>query len=83
MSQTNLPDQGRSAAVRRYAEQELNGLEQGEDAMTDEKGEGVEGEGEPKTADWRVRAGPKKQADCKRKGRSRSNTHAIRRAHTA
>ena len=41
-----------------YAEQELNGLEEGEDAMTDEEGEGVEGEGEG-TADWRVRAGPR------------------------
>ena len=37
------------------AEQELNGLEEGEDAMTDEEGEGVEGEGEAGTADWRVR----------------------------
>ena len=41
-----------------HAEQELNGLEEGEDAMTDEEGEGVEGEGEVGTADWRVRASP-------------------------
>ena len=32
-------------------QQELNGLEEGEDAMTDEEGEGVEGEGEARTAD--------------------------------
>ena len=36
------------------AEQELNGSEEGEDAMTDEEGEGVGGEGEAGTADWRV-----------------------------
>ena len=33
------------------AEQELNGVEEGEDATTDD-----EGEGEAGTADWRVRA---------------------------
>ena len=62
VSQTNLQDQGQCAAVkgeRSCAEQELSGLEEGEDAMTDEEGEGVEGEGEARTADWRVRAGPR------------------------
>ena len=39
------------------AEQELNGLEEGEDATTDDQGVG--GEGEAGTADWRVRAGPR------------------------
>ena len=34
-----------------YAVQELNGLEEGEDAMTDEGGEGVEGQGEAGTTD--------------------------------
>ena len=58
----------------RNAEQ-LNGLEEGEDAMTDE-----EGEGEAGTADWRVRANrPKKQTDCNRKGRTRSNSHTVQR----
>ena len=39
-------------------EPEFNGLEdESEDAMTDEE-EGVEGEGEAGTVDWRVRAGP-------------------------
>ena len=42
-----------SESEESYAEQELNGLEEGEDAMTDEEGEGQAG-----TADWRVRAGP-------------------------
>ena len=42
-----------------YAEQELSGLEESEDAMTNEEGEGVKGEGEVGTADWRVRAGPR------------------------
>ena len=59
------------------AEQELSGLEEGEDAMTDKEGEGVEGEREAGTADWRVRAGPRDKTDLKSKGRTRSNTHAI------
>ena len=37
-----------------YAEQGLKGVEGGEDAMTDEEGEGAAG-----TTDWRVRAGPR------------------------
>ena len=41
------------------AEQELNGLEEG-DAMTDEE-ERVEVEGEAETADWRVREGPRSE----------------------
>ena len=41
------------------AEQELNGLQEGEDAMTDEEGQGVDGEEEAGTVDWRVRAGPR------------------------
>ena len=46
-----------SGGAESHAEQELNGLEEGEDAMTDEEGEGVGIEGEAGTADWRVRAG--------------------------
>ena len=51
----------RSESEESSAEQELNGLEEGEDAMTDEEGEGVErverveGEGEAGTANWRGR----------------------------
>ena len=37
----------------------MNGLEEGEDAMTDEEGEGFDGEGETRAADWRVKAGPR------------------------
>ena len=40
-----------SDGEERYVEQELDGLEEGEGAMTDEEGEGVEGEGEAGTAD--------------------------------
>ena len=63
-SVTNKPVRPRdevcsSGSEESYAEHELNGLEEGEDAMTDEEGEGVEGEGEAGTADWRVRAGPR------------------------
>ena len=62
-------DQGRSAGVEEScAEQELNGLEEGEDAMTDE--EGVEGKGEAGTTDWRVRAVPINKPTAKRKGRT-------------
>ena len=46
-----------------------NGLAEGEDATTDEEGEGVGGEVEAGTADWRVRAGPRerdtKQHSCR------------------
>ena len=37
-----------------HVEQELNGLEEGEDAMTHEEGVGVGGQGEAATADWWV-----------------------------
>ena len=47
---TNKPVRPRtkcsSESEESCAEQELNGLEEGEDAMTDEESEGVEGEGE-------------------------------------
>ena len=57
------------------AEQELNGLEAGEDAMTDEEGEGVEGEGQAGTADWRVRAGPRNKLIARERGKSHEATH--------
>ena len=48
------------ASEESCAEQELNCLEEGGDAMTDEgERRGVDGEGEAGTADWRVRAGPR------------------------
>ena len=40
---------------------ELSGVEEGEDGMSDEEGDGVEGEGEMTPPDWRVRAGGKRQ----------------------
>ena len=63
LSRTNLKDQERSAAVRVkkvMQSKRLNGLEEGEDAMADE-----EGEGETGTADWRVRAGPRNKPTAK------------------
>ena len=48
-----------SGGEESHAERELNGSEEGEDARTDEEGEGVGGEGETRTADWRVRTGPR------------------------
>ena len=60
VSQINLQDEVRRAVGEKksHAEQELNSLEEGGAAMTDE-GEGVGGEGEAGTAGWRVRAGPR------------------------
>ena len=46
------------------AEQELNGLEEGRDAMTDEEGEGVEGEGPRNKLTSRKRKTPK-QHTCR------------------
>ena len=54
----------------------LNGLEEGVVAMTDDEGGGVGGEGEAGTADWSVRRVAETKY-CKRKGRTRSNTHAV------
>ena len=48
-----------SGGEESHAEQELNGLEEGKAAMTDEEGEGVGGEGEAGTGGWRVRVGPR------------------------
>ena len=54
-----------------------NGLEEGEDVMTDEEAEGVDAEGEAGAVDRGSASRPKKQANCKREGRTQSNTHAI------
>ena len=48
-----------SGGEESHPEQELNGLEEGGDAMTDEEGEGVDGKGEAGAVDWGVRAGPR------------------------
>ena len=55
VSQTNLLDQGRRAAVRVKKVVQ----EEGEDAMTVKEGEVVDGEGEAGTVDWRARADPR------------------------
>ena len=61
-----------------HAEQESNGLEEGEDAMTDE-----EGEGEAATADWRVRAGPRnKPTDREREEHEATHMPFPRLVHT-
>ena len=77
VSQTNLRDQGRSAAMRvknSFAEQELNGTDAGEDAMTDEEGDGVQGEAEAGTADWRVRAGSRNTPTARERKNTRQHT---------
>ena len=74
-----------SESEESHAEQELNGLEGGEDAMTDEEGEGVNGEGEARTVDWRVRAGPRNKPNA-REWEEHKATHTCRSAigaHTA
>ena len=58
------------------AQQELNGLGEGEDAMTDEEGEGVEGEGEAGAADWRVRTGPRNKPTARKRG-AQEATHIL------
>ena len=49
---------------------ELNGVEEGEDEMSDEEGDGVDGEEELAPADWRVRTRPRNKTDAERKGRA-------------
>ena len=58
-SVTNKLVKPRTKCRSESEESDLNSLEEGEDAMTDEEGEGVEGDGEAGTADCRVRAGPR------------------------
>ena len=75
----------RSASEESCAERDLNGPEEGEDAMTDEEGERVEGEGEAGTADCRVRAGPRNKPTA-REREEHDATHTRRSAigaHTA
>ena len=61
-----------------HAEQEMNGLEEGEDAMTDTEGEAVEQEGEAGSADWRVRASPRnKPTAMERAVHEATHTHAV------
>ena len=59
-----------SESEESYAEQELNGLEEGEDTMTDEEGERVEGDGEIGTADWRERGQVQETNRLQEKGKN-------------
>ena len=49
---------------------ELNGVEEGEDEMSDEEGDGIDGEEELAPPDWRVRTRPRNKTDAERKGRA-------------
>ena len=51
--------------------------------MTDEEGEGVEGEGEAGTADWRVRTGPRNELQEKGKNMKQHTYRSVIGAHTA
>ena len=57
-------------------ETELNAVEEAEDRMSDQYGDGVEGGGELSPPDWRVRAGLRNK-QRRKKRRTRSNTRAI------
>ena len=46
------------------------GLKRREDEMSDEEGDGIDGEEELAPPDWRVRAGPRNKIDAERKGRT-------------
>ena len=64
--------------------QELNGLEEGKAAMTDEEGEGVGGEGEAGTGGWTVRVGPRnKFAAREGKNTMQHTCSSVIGAHTA
>ena len=65
-----------SESEESHAEQELNGLEEGEDAMTDEEGQGVGGEAG--TADWRVRAGPMNKPTAREREEHESTHMSLR-----
>ena len=58
-------------------------MEEGEDATTDEEGEGVDGDGEAGAADWRVRAGPRNKPTEKGKNMKQHTCRSAIGAHTA
>ena len=59
--------------------QVLNGVEQGEDGMSVEGGDEVNGEEELATPDWRVRAGPRNRPTQKER-EEHDATHVLFRA---
>ena len=54
-------------------------VEAGDDRMSEEAGDEVEGEGEVASPDSRVRAGPRNRPTQNRRERARSNTRAVQR----
>ena len=73
-----------SGGEESHAEQELNGLEEGKAAMTDEEGEGVGGEGEAGTGGWRVRVGPRNKLTAREGKNTMQHTcPSVLGAHTA
>ena len=52
---------------KRLKEKDLNGVEEGEDGMSDEEGDGIDGEEELAPPDWRVRAGPRNRPTQKKR----------------
>ena len=71
-----------SESEDKYAEQELSGLEEGENAMTDEEGE-VEGEGEAgRAAEECEQAQRNKPTDRKRKNTKQDTCRSTIGAHT-
>ena len=78
------PTKCSSESEESSAEQELNGLEEGEDVMTDEEGEGVGGEVEAGTAGWRVRVGPRNKLTAREGKNTMQHTcRSVTGAHTA
>ena len=81
-SVTNKPERSgtkcSSESEESYAEQELNGLEEGEDATTD-----GEGEGEAGAADWRVRTGQETNRLQEKGSNTKQHGRLPRGAHTA
>ena len=57
-------------------ETKLNGVEEGQDKMSDEEGDSNDGEEELAAPDWRMRAGPR---NTEGKRRARSNTRTVQR----
>ena len=55
----------------------MNGVEEGEDVMSDEEGDIIDGEGDLAPPDWRVRAGPRNKPTQKEREEHEA-THAQR-----
>ena len=58
---------------------ELNGVEEGRDEVSDEEGDRIDGEEELAAPDWRVRAGPRNKPTEGGERRVPSNTRTVQR----